>query len=188
MGVPSGHGRGALGTRLPERLRGAGWRPPVPAGAEVAENLNELAASDRFEFVVATRDWHPPDHASFQEHGGPWPKHCVKGTEGAELHPSLDLERVDLVFDAGQEPHLDGYSAFERPELGDILRERGIDSVYVAGLATNICVRGTALGALEEDFSVTVDPTASRGLEVEGVASIAETFKVLEQAGATVVS
>jgi nicotinamidase/pyrazinamidase len=159
----------------------------VPGGDEIAARLNELAASDRFDLVVATRDWHPPDHCSFEEQGGPWPVHCVQGTKGAELHPALDFERVDVLFDCGQEPHLEGYSAFERPELGSILREKRVDTLYVAGLATNICVRSTALGALEEGFGVTIDTRASRGIDAEGVVSTADAVDELGRAGATVV-
>lgn len=160
---------------------------PVPGGDEIAARLNELAASDRFDFVVATRDWHPPDHCSFVDQGGPWPVHCVQGTEGAELHPALDAECVDVVFDSGQEVDLEGYSAFERPELGRLLRERSVDAVYLAGLATNICVRGTAMGALEEGFGVTVDTRASRGIDAEGVVSTTDAVDELDRAGATTI-
>ncbi len=159
----------------------------MPGGDEIAVRLNELAASDRFDLVVATRDWHPLDHCSFEEQGGPWPVHCVQGTKGAELHPALDFERIDVLFDSGQEAHLEGYSAFERPELGRLLRGRGVDAVYVAGLATNICVRGTALGALEEGFAVTVDTCASRGIDAEGVVSTADAVDELDRAGAAMI-
>ncbi|CAA9498784.1 MAG: Nicotinamidase [uncultured Solirubrobacterales bacterium] len=159
----------------------------VPGGDEIAGRINELAAADRFELVVATRDWHPPDHCSFKEQGGPWPVHCVQGTGGAELHPTLDSGRVDVLFDTGHERDLEGYSAFERPELGRLLREKAIDAVYVAGLATNICVRGTALGALDEGFAVTVDTDASRGIDVEGVIATADAVAELARAGATVI-
>ena len=159
----------------------------MPGGDEIADELNELARSGRFDLVVATRDWHPPDHGSFAERGGPWPAHCVQGTEGAELHPALDRVHVEVILDKGQDPATDGYSAFERPELGDLLRERGVDSVYLAGLATNICVRGTALDALAHGFDVTVDTRASRGVEAEGVVPVAEAIEELARAGAKVV-
>lgn len=158
----------------------------VPEGDEIAGRLNELAGSDGFDLVVATRDWHPPDHSSFADQGGPWPVHCVQGTEGAELHPALDRERVDVVLDKGQDRDTPGYSAFERPDLGRLLAERGIDSVYLAGLATNICVRGTALDALAEGYAVTVDTQASRGVDAEGVVPTAEAVSELGRAGATV--
>lgn len=158
----------------------------VPEGDEIAGRLNELAGSDGFDLVVATRDWHPPDHSSFADQGGPWPVHCVQGTEGAELHPALDRERVDVVLDKGQDRDTPGYSALERPDLGRLLAERGIDSVYLAGLATNICVRGTALDALAEGYAVTVDTQASRGVDAEGVVPTAEAVSELGRAGATV--
>jgi nicotinamidase/pyrazinamidase len=111
----------------------------------------------------------------------------VQGTEGAELHPTLDRERVDVVLDKGQDRDTEGYSAFERPDLSRLLTERGIDSVYMAGLATNICVRGTALDALAEGYAVTVDTEASRGVDAEGVVPTAEAVSELSQAGATIV-
>ncbi len=156
----------------------------VPDGHEVADRLNELAASPRFELVVATRDWHPPEHGSFDRNGGPWPVHCVQGTEGAELHPSLDRAGVDVVLDKGQDPHTEGYSAFERPELGELLRERGVEALTIAGLATNICVRGTALDALAAGFRVTVDSAGSRGVDIEP-GDTDGALRELEQAGAT---
>ncbi len=137
----------------------------VPEGDAIAEHVNELASSGRFDLVVATRDWHPPDHGSFEPHGGPWPVHCVQGSEGAELHPDLAREHVHVILDKGQDPGTEGYSAFERPELGALLRERGIDSLTVVGLATDYCVRNTALDALEQGFEVTVPAEAVRGVD-----------------------
>jgi len=88
----------------------------VPDGDAIAGRVNELAGSGAFDLVVATRDWHPPDHGSFREQGGPWPPHCVQGTEGAELHPALDRSLIDAVIDTGQRPDNEGYSALENPE------------------------------------------------------------------------
>ena len=139
----------------------------VPDGDAIAERVNELAADPRFELVVATRDWHPPDHGSFAERGGPWPVHCVRGSEGAELHPKLDRERLHVVVDKGQNPDTEGYSGFDETELEALLRERGIDRVTIVGLATDYCVKNTALEALQHGFAVTVDTTAVRGVDVE---------------------
>jgi nicotinamidase/pyrazinamidase len=139
----------------------------VRGGDAIAERLNELARDDRFDVVIATRDWHPADHGSFREQGGPWPVHCVQGTPGAELHPALDRDLVDAVVDAGQERDADGYSGFENPELGTLLRENGITAVTVVGLATDYCVLNTARDALKEGFAVTVDPTAVAAVDVE---------------------
>jgi nicotinamidase/pyrazinamidase len=139
---------------------------PVPEGDAIARRVNELVRSGGFDLVVATRDWHPPKHGSFEEQGGPWPVHCVQGTEGAELHPSLDREGITTVIDKGQDPDTEGYSAFEGTGLGELLRERGVDKVTVVGLATDYCVKNTALDALREGFEVTVDERGVRGVEV----------------------
>ena len=138
----------------------------VPDGDKIADRVNELAASGDFDLVVATRDWHPPNHGSFAEQGGPWPVHCVAGSEGAQLHPALDQSKVDVIVDKGQSPDTDGYSGFEGTELESLLRERGITHVTVVGLATDYCVKNTALDALRKGFHVTVDTAAVRGVDV----------------------
>ncbi len=157
----------------------------VPEGDRIAERVNELAASGRLELVVATRDWHPPDHGSFERHGGQWPEHCVQETEGAELHPALDRSKVHVVVDKGQNPSTEGYSGFDETELGELLRERGIDKVTIVGLATDYCVKNTALDALREGFEVTVDAAAVRGVDVEPGDS-ERALEEMREAGATV--
>ena len=139
----------------------------VEGGDEIAGRLNELAADPRFELVAATRDWHPPDHGSFKERGGIWPAHCVQGTLGAELHSGLARDRVDVVVDKGQEPATEGYSGFEATLLEELLRAHGVDHVTIGGIATDYCVKNTALDALRLGFGVTVDRGAVRGVEVE---------------------
>jgi nicotinamidase-related amidase len=145
----------------------AGGALAVAGGDEIAPTINDLAASGDYDLVVATRDWHPPDHGSFAERGGAWPVHCVAGTPGAELHPALDASRVDVVLDKGTVPETDGYSGFDGTKLAALLHERGIDRVTVVGLATDYCVKHTGLDALREGFGVTVDTNAVRGVEVE---------------------
>jgi nicotinamidase-related amidase len=140
---------------------------PVPDGDVIAERLNTLAASGDYDLVVATRDWHPADHSSFADNGGPWPVHCVQGSEGAELHPALDRSKLDAIVDKGQSVDTDGYSGFAGTDLDALLRERGITQVTLAGLATDYCVKNTALDALRAGFQVTVDSTAVRGVEIE---------------------
>jgi nicotinamidase-related amidase len=140
---------------------------PVPDGDAIAGRLNKLAASGDYDLVVATRDWHPADHSSFAVNGGPWPVHCVQGSEGAELHPALDRSRLDVIVDKGQAVDTDGYSGFAGTDLDALLHERGITQVTVAGLATDYCVKNTALDALRAGFAVTVDSTAVRGVEIE---------------------
>jgi nicotinamidase/pyrazinamidase len=149
---------------------------PVPEGDRVAEPLNRLV--DNFDLVVATRDWHPPDHGSFEgvevdpalwrgtDPPSIWPVHCVQGTPGAELHPALDQSKVDVVIEKGQDPHSQGYSGFQDTDLGDILRERGVDRVYVGGLATDYCVKNSVLDARGLGFNVIVLEDAIGGVDV----------------------
>jgi nicotinamidase/pyrazinamidase len=139
----------------------------VAEGDTIVGRINELAADPRFDLVVATRDWHPADHKSFAEQGGPWPVHCVQGSHGAELSAQLDSDRVDAIVDAGYRPELEGYSGFEETNLLDLLREHGIDKVTVVGLATDYCVKHTALDAVRNGFDVDVDTSGIRGVEVE---------------------
>jgi nicotinamidase/pyrazinamidase len=156
----------------------------VPDGDAVVEGVNRLAAESGF--VVATRDWHPPDHGSFAEQGGPWPVHCVAGTPGAELHPGIDSELIDAVVDKGQVADREGYSGFEGTELEQVLRGRGVDGVDVAGLALDYCVKATALDARRAGFQVTVHRGATRPVEVQpgdGERAVAE----LRAAGVEVV-
>jgi nicotinamidase/pyrazinamidase len=138
----------------------------VTDGDRIADRVNELAADPRFDLVVATRDWHPADHGSFAERGGPWPVHCVQGSEGAELHPSLDQSRVDVIVDKGTDPDTEGYSGFDGTTLAELLRERDVDSVTLVGLATDYCVKSTALDALRQGLEVTVDSAGVRGVDV----------------------
>jgi nicotinamidase/pyrazinamidase len=157
----------------------------VPDGDAIAGRLNELAASGEFDLVVATRDWHPPNHGSFAEQGGPWPVHCVAGTPGAELHQALDPTPIDVVVDKGQDPATEGYSGFQDTGLAALLRERDVDRLTVVGLATDYCVKNTALDALREGFAVTVDSTAVRGVDVEPDDS-ARALEAVRAAGASV--
>ncbi|MGH2995317.1 MAG: bifunctional nicotinamidase/pyrazinamidase [Gaiellaceae bacterium] len=149
---------------------------PVAEGDRLAGPINELL--DSFELVVATRDWHPPDHGSFVgvevdpekwEGTDPpsiWPVHCVHGTRGGELHPDLDQAKVDVVIDKGQDRWSQGYSGFQHTRLRDLLRERGVDRLFVTGLATDYCVRNTVLDARRLGFDVMVVEDAIRGVQV----------------------
>jgi nicotinamidase/pyrazinamidase len=136
----------------------------VPGGDEIAEPVKRLAP--QFDHVFATRDWHPPDHASFETEGGPWPVHCVQGTHGAELHPAMSEIDVDEIVDVGAERNDEGYSGFEKSTLAELLRERGVTEVAVVGLATDYCVRASAIDACAEGFDTTVVSDAVRAVEV----------------------
>jgi NAD+ synthetase len=136
----------------------------VPGGDLLAPRIREAAAAAGT--VVATRDWHPPDHCSFAAQGGPWPAHCVAGTAGAQLHPSVADMRFDLVVDKATEPDREAYSDFDGTGLDGWLRERGVRRVVVAGLATDYCVRATALDAVREGFETTVLADAIGAVDV----------------------
>ena len=136
----------------------------VPGGDEIAKPVKRLA--DQFDHVFATRDWHPPDHASFVTEGGPWPVHCVQGTHGAELHPAMRDVEVDAIVDVGVERDDQGYSGFEKSKLADLLHEAGVDEVAVVGLATDYCVRASAIDACREGFDTTAVTDAIRAVEV----------------------
>jgi nicotinamidase/pyrazinamidase len=137
----------------------------VPGGDEIAGPVKRLATG--INLVFATRDWHPPDHASFETEGGPWPVHCVQGTPGAALHPAMSEIELDAIVDVGRERDDEGYSGFEKSELAQIMRDHGVDRVYVCGLATDYCVRASAIDACEEGFDVTVVEDAIRGVDVD---------------------
>jgi nicotinamidase/pyrazinamidase len=137
----------------------------VAGGDAVVEPLNELARETPL--VIATRDWHPPDHGSFAERGGPWPVHCVRDTPGAQLHPGIDRARIDVIVDKGQDVDREGYSGFEQTELEQLLRERHVDTVHIGGLALDYCVKATALDARRAGFDVVVHRNATRAVEIQ---------------------
>jgi nicotinamidase/pyrazinamidase len=137
----------------------------VQGGDEIGEPIQRLAP--QFDVVAATRDWHPPDHASFETEGGRWPVHCVQGSHGAELHPAMAGIDVDFIVDVGREREDEGYSGFEKSDLAEQLHGRGIQRVAICGLATDYCVRASTLDACREGFDATVVEDAIRPVEVE---------------------
>jgi nicotinamidase/pyrazinamidase len=159
----------------------------VKEGDHIVPIVNEL--QKRFELVVATKDWHPPGHSSFESL---WPPHCVQNTEGAEFVAGLDTTRIAHTFLKGTDPAVDSYSGFFDNEhklstgLGDWLRAQGVTRVTIAGLATDYCVKFTALDALRLGFETTVVRDACRGVEVNA----GDTERAVEEmraAGARVV-
>ena len=156
----------------------------VPHGDEVVPVLNRLI--EHRWLSVATMDWHPAEHCSFESRGGPWPPHCVQHTTGAELHREIDASKVQLVITKGSNPDQDAYSGFQGTELARILRERGVHRVVVCGIATDYCVRATAQDALHEGFEVLVLEDAIRGVEVQP-GDCQRAIEELRQAGAKVI-
>ncbi len=122
--------------------------------------------------VVASRDWHPEQSAHFQERGGPWPPHCIQGTTGAEFHKDLELPADVVVITKGDDPDEDeGYSAFEGKtddgkSLVETLHAEDIEEVFVGGLATDYCVRASALDAVKAGFRTHLIVDAVRGVDI----------------------
>lgn len=165
----------------------------LPGGAlAVARGDETLGVANillpRFEIAVATQDWHPPDHQSFASqhpgrspgevidlHGLPqvlWPDHCVQGSHGSAFAEGLDLCRVQAIFQKGQDPTVDSYSGFfdngrrRDTGLGAYLNERAATEVWVMGLATDYCVKWTALDARSLGFEVVFVEAGSRGVDL----------------------
>ena len=178
----------------------------VPEGDLIVPIVNGLMPE--FELVVATQDWHPADHGSFavnqpgavvfsqgELEGLPqtfWPVHCVQNTGGALFAPGLETRRIDRVFPKGMNPGIDSYSGFfdnghrASTGMGQWLKAAGVTDLWVAGLATDYCVKFTVLDALREGFSVTVLREACRGVELtegDGVRA----WEEMAAAGAVVV-
>jgi nicotinamidase/pyrazinamidase len=173
----------------------------VPLGDEVVPVINELAR--RFSNVVLTQDWHPAGHRSFaSSHPGRnpfdvieldygeqvlWPDHCVQGTDGARLYRHLEVEHAQLVLRKGYHRSVDSYSAFIEADgktttgLRGYLRERGIDHVYVCGLATDFCVAWTALDARKLGFAAAVIEDGCRAIDTH--ASLAAAWDRMKRAG-----
>ncbi len=139
----------------------------VPEGDEVVPVLaacaKEFARSGRP--IFASRDWHPANHSSFKEFGGPWPPHCVADSPGAEIDPALDLPEDTTIVDKATLPEEDVYSAFQGTDFASHLKDMGIERLFVGGLATDYCVLNTALDALRNGFKVVLMTDAVRAID-----------------------
>ena len=160
----------------------------VAGGDEIIPEINRLIA--RHDHVVLTQDWHPAGHSSFaSSHPGSqpftmidmpygpqtlWPDHCIQGSLGSDFHSGLAWTKAQLVIRKGFRPAIDSYSAFFENDhttqtgLAGYLRERGIDTVTLVGLATDFCVAFSALDAVEQGFKTTVRLDACRGIDLNG--------------------
>ncbi len=178
----------------------------VPGAEEIVPIVNRLATV--FPHVGLTQDWHPADHLSFASaHPGRnpfetvnlsygvqtlWPDHCVQGASGAEFHRDLDTKRAELIIRKGFRREIDSYSAFRENDrrtptgLAGYLREREFRNIFLAGLATDFCVRYSAEDARREDFGVVVIEDACRAIDLEG--SLAEARTAIVDAGAVMVA
>jgi nicotinamidase/pyrazinamidase len=173
----------------------------VKEGDQVVPVINRIAKG--FENVVMTQDWHTPHHISFAStHPGKkpfeviklpygnqvlWPDHCVEGTEGAQIAKHIDIPQAELIIRKGYHNEVDSYSAFleadkeTRTGLGGYLKERGIDTVFVTGLATDFCVAWTAIDARHAGLTTYVVEDACRGIDVGG--SLAKAWAAMAEAG-----
>lgn len=157
----------------------------VPNGNEVIPVINELQHD--FDLVVATQDWHPPHHMSFASNNEGrepfetievdgmeqimWPDHCIQGSRGAEISEEVDMKHVEAIFRKGTDPRIDSYSGFfdnghqKSTGLADYLRGRGVEEVYVTGLAGDVCVYFTVLDSLRENFRTYLINDGTRALD-----------------------
>lgn len=171
----------------------------VPEGDKVIPVINAL--QDKFDLIVATKDWHPPHHISFASRHGKmpgetievsgytqelWPDHCIQHTFGAEFASSLKTDRISHIVYKGSDPDTDSYSTFSdalgrKTGLDRYLKEKGVDEIYIAGLATDYCVRYSVHDALEAGFKVTV---IEKGCA--GIGDAQRAFKEMKEAGACI--
>jgi nicotinamidase/pyrazinamidase len=169
----------------------------VPKGQEIVPVANRWI--DQFvrnnELIVATQDWHPPNHSSFisqNPSGGIWPDHCVQNTRGAEFVAELNVDAIQTVVRKGTDPRIDSYSGFfdndhqKQTELAEVLRKAKVDTVYILGLATDYCVKFTALDARQLGLATHVVREGCRGINI-GPTDVQQAFEDMRAAGVTIV-
>ncbi|WP_192551798.1 bifunctional nicotinamidase/pyrazinamidase [Pseudomonas sp. IzPS59] len=178
-----------------------GGQLAVPEGDRIVPLINRLA--EQFKQVVIAQDWHPAGHASFaSSHPGRqpydviqlpygeqtlWPDHCIQGSRGADFHSGLNLPHAQLIIRKGCNPDIDSYSAFLEADratttgLAGYLKERGIDTVYMVGLALDFCVMFSALDARAAGFNTFVVLDACRAIDMNG--SLASAIERMQVAG-----
>jgi nicotinamidase/pyrazinamidase len=141
---------------------------PVPGAEALIPRINHYVA--QFENsgapVYFSRDWHPADHASFRTHGGRWPAHCVADTPGAGFPALIPLPSNAGIISKGTERDREGYSAFDGTKFAELLRQRGVEELWVAGVALDFCVRATTLDALKQGLRATILIDAVRAVDV----------------------
>jgi len=139
---------------------------PVAGGDQVVEPINRVMPlfGDK---VYASQDWHPADHVSFQEQGGVWPPHAVQGTDDAALHPGLNRDGIGHLVQKGTRSDRDAYSAFDGTGLAERLKADGVRRIFVTGLATDYCVKASALDALQAGLQTVVLTDAIKAVDVQ---------------------
>ena len=141
---------------------------PVPDGDIVIEPLNNYIKlfSEKNRPIFATRDWHPRDHISFKDRGGPWPPHCIQNTPGAEFSDKLRLPENVIIISKAYSRDRDAYSGFQETTLDSELRRLGVRRVFIGGLATDYCVKNTVLDALNLGYEVLLLLDGIKGIDV----------------------
>ena len=140
----------------------------VPRGDEVVPVLNSYIRlfRDKGLPIIATRDWHPPNHCSFKKQGGPWPPHCVQDTPGAQFAPGLELPRDVIIISKATRPQEEAYSGFHGTDMDERLKALGVKRLFVGGLATDYCVLSTVKDALKLGYRVYLLLDAIRAVDV----------------------
>jgi len=141
----------------------------VNEGDQIVPAVNRLIPE--FPLVISTQDWHPENHISFKEQGGPWPPHCLQGTRGAELHSDLKTDTIAHYFRKASSPDKDDYSEFAGKDdrgrsLDQVLKRHGVKTLYAVGLATDYCVLETVIDGLRLGYEVYAVTDAMRAVNV----------------------
>ena len=154
----------------------------IDGADEVIPRLNEVIDTFRMAMlpIFFTRDWHPSNHISFSTRGGAWPPHCIKGSQGATFHSKLVVPPSAVVIDKGTEPDYEAYSGFQGTDLEKRLEEKRIDEVFIGGLATDYCVKQTALDALKYGLRVIVLVDCIKGVDLR----VGDSKRVLQEIAA----
>lgn len=141
----------------------------VPEGDKIVPALNQWIAKARSAgvAVLASRDWHPRQHVSFEQQGGPWPEHCVQDTEGAAFHPDLELPEDTVKVSKGVRFDKDQYSAFDDTGLGEFLRKQGVKRILVGGLAQDVCVKASVIDGCKEGFEIHLLKDCTRAIDAD---------------------
>jgi len=162
---------------------------PVPDGDMVIPVLNDYIKmfTEANAKIIASRDWHPPNHMSFVTQGGQWLPHCVQNREGAEFSPDLKLPKIVLVVSKATDPKKEAYSIFDGTELAERLKEEGIQRILIGGLAADYCVLNSVLDARKMGIETYVLADATKGLNVKP-GDVDKAFETMTLRGAKLVT
>lgn len=180
----------------------------VPSGDDVIPIINRFIKSDKFDKIIATQDWHPKEHKSFASNHKHkklydviklngrtqvlWPDHCIQRRKGSKFHKDLNIKNINKVFKKGSNPEIDSYSGFfdndhkSSTGLGEYLKKENITKVYITGLATDYCIKFTAIDSVKEGFKTYVIKDAVKGVNINKD-DVKKAFEEMENAGVKLV-